>query len=154
MDTLNQQIALQTLTVQQVRQLVVSDQAALTFSQENLQRYADLEKTGAGTVQSAQQAQADIREKAAALQRDTSGVEAAVKQTLVLQAQFAQADATLAQQQAMQHQAELNLSYTTITSPIDGTVGVRTLRVGEYVQPGTQLSKRCGDSTLFPVPVA
>jgi membrane fusion protein (multidrug efflux system) len=139
MDTLNQQIALQTLTVQQVRQLVVSDQAALTFSQENLQRYADLEKTGAGTVQSAQQAQADIREKAAALQRDTSGVEAAVKQTLVLQAQLAQADATLAQQQAMQHQAELNLSYTTITSPIDGTVGVRTLRVGEYVQPGTQL---------------
>jgi membrane fusion protein (multidrug efflux system) len=139
MDTLNQQIALQTLTVQQVRQLVVSDQAALTFSQENLQRYADLEKTGAGTVQSAQQAQADIREKAAALQRDTSGVEAAVKQTLVLQAQLAQADATLAQQQAMQHQAELNLSYTTVTAPVEGTVGVRTLRVGEYVQTGTQL---------------
>jgi membrane fusion protein, multidrug efflux system len=45
----------------------------------------------------------------------------------------------LAQQQAMEHQAELNLGYTTITAPVDGTVGVRTLRVGEYVQAGTQL---------------
>jgi hypothetical protein len=39
----------------------------------------------------------------------------------------------------MEHQAELNLSYTTITAPVDGTVGVRTLRVGQYVQAGTQL---------------
>jgi len=33
----------------------------------------------------------------------------------------------------------LNLGYTTITAPVDGTVGLRTLRVGEYVQAGTQL---------------
>jgi len=32
-----------------------------------------------------------------------------------------------------------SLGYTTITAPVDGTVGVRTLRVGEYVQAGTQL---------------
>jgi membrane fusion protein (multidrug efflux system) len=37
------------------------------------------------------------------------------------------------------HQAELNLSYATITAPINGTVGTRTLRVGQYVVPGTQL---------------
>jgi membrane fusion protein, multidrug efflux system len=138
-DTLNQQIAQQTLTVEQVRQLVVSDQAALVFSQQNFQRYTSLAKIGAGTVQSAQQAEADIREKGAALQHDTSGVGAAEKQIAVLQAQLTQANATLAQQQAMEQQAELNLGYTTITTPIDGTVGVRTLRVGEYVQPGTQL---------------
>src|SRR6202041_2082781 len=53
--------------------------------------------------------------------------------------QLAQATATLAQQRAMEHQAELNLSYTTITAPLDGTVGVRTLRAGQYVQAGTQL---------------
>jgi membrane fusion protein (multidrug efflux system) len=57
----------------------------------------------------------------------------------VLEAQLAQANATLAQQQAMEHQAELNLGYTTIVAPVDGIVGVRTLRVGEYVQAGTQL---------------
>ena len=36
-------------------------------------------------------------------------------------------------------QAELNLSYTTIVAPVDGVIGNRTLRVGQYVQAGTQL---------------
>ena len=138
-NTLNQQIAQQKLVVEQDRQQVVSDQAALVFSQQNFQRYTQLAKTGYGTVQRAQQAQADITERQAAVQHDTTVVAAAEKQIDVFEGQLAQADATLAQQQAMEHQAELNLSYTTITAPVDGTVGVRTLRVGEYVQAGTQL---------------
>ena len=36
-------------------------------------------------------------------------------------------------------QAELNLSYTVLRAPVDGVVGKRTLRVGQYVQPGQQL---------------
>ena len=110
-DTLNQQIAQQKLTVEQAGELVASDQAALTFSQQNFQRYTDLAKTGYGTVQRAQQAAADIREKAASLQHDTAGVGAAEKQIGVFKAQLAQAKATLAQQQAVEHQAELDLSY-------------------------------------------
>src|ERR1700693_6259729 len=62
-DTLNQQIAQQHLVIEQDRQQVTSDQAALVFSQQDFQRYTDLEKTGYGTVQRAQQAQADIRQK-------------------------------------------------------------------------------------------
>jgi membrane fusion protein (multidrug efflux system) len=138
-ETLNQQIAQQKLVVEQDRQQVASDQAALVYSQQDYQRYTQLAKDGYGTVQRAQQAQADIREKDAALQHDTAVVAAAEKQIGVLEAQVAQATATLAQQQAMEHQAELNLSYTTITAPVDGTVAVRTLRVGEYVEAGTQL---------------
>ena len=33
----------------------------------------------------------------------------------------------------------LNLSYTTIAAPVDGTIGARSLRVGYFVQTGTQL---------------
>jgi membrane fusion protein (multidrug efflux system) len=40
---------------------------------------------------------------------------------------------------ANRHQAELNLSYTTVTAPVDGTVGARALRVGQFVQAGTAL---------------
>jgi membrane fusion protein (multidrug efflux system) len=138
-ETLNQQIAQQKLVVEQDRQQVASDQAALVYSQQDFQRYTQLAKDGWGTVQRSQQAQADIREKDAALQHNTAVVAAAEKQIGVLEAQVAQANATLAQQEAMEHQAELNLSYTTITAPVDGWVGVRTLRVGEYVQAGTQL---------------
>jgi membrane fusion protein (multidrug efflux system) len=138
-DTLNQQIAQQKLVIDEDRQQVVADQAALVFSQQDFQRYTHLATTGYGTVQRAQQAQADIGEKQAALQHDTAVVAAAEKQVGVFEGQLAQVNATLAQQQAMQRQAELNLSYTTINAPVDGTVGVRTLRVGQYVQAGTQL---------------
>lgn len=138
-DTLNQQIAEQQFVIEQDRQQVASDQAALVYSQQNYQRYTELARDSWGTVQNAQQATADIREKEATLEHDTTGVGAAKKQIGVLEAQLAQANAAFAQQQAIEHQAELNLSYTTITAPVDGTVGVRTLRVGEYVQAGTQL---------------
>jgi membrane fusion protein (multidrug efflux system) len=138
-ETLNQQIAQQRLVVEQDRQQVASDQAALVYSQQDYQRYTILAKDGYGSVQRAQQAQADIREKDATRQHDIAVVAAAEKQIGVFEAQLAQANAMLAQQQAMEHQAELNLSYTAITAPVDGTVGARTLRVGEYVQAGTQL---------------
>ena len=132
-------LAKQLGVIEQDRQQVTSDQAALVFSQQDYQRYTELAKTGFGTVQRAQQAQADIRQKTATLQHDMAAVAAAEKQIAGFEAQLAQANATLAQQRAMEHQADLNLSYTTITAPVDGTVGVRTVRIGEYVQAGTQL---------------
>ena len=138
-DTLNQQIAEQKLVVEQDLHQVASDQAALVYSQQNFQRYTELAKDGWAPVQRAQQVQADIREKSATVQQDNAIIAAAEKQIGVLEAQLAQANATLAQQQAIERQGELDLSYTTITAPVDGAVGVRTLRVGEYVQAGTQL---------------
>jgi membrane fusion protein (multidrug efflux system) len=138
-ENLQQEIAQQALIIDQARALVAADQAAVTFSEQQLRRYAELAHTGAGTIQQAQQYQADLPEKAATLAHDQAGIGVAMKQTDVLHAQLARTEAMLAQHQAAEHQAELNLSYTTITAPTDGTVGVRTLRVGQYVQAGTQL---------------
>ena len=137
--TLTQQIAEQRLVVEQARQAVASDQAALVYSQQDFQRYTDLAHTGYGTVQRAQQAQADVVQKQAKLDSDKAGIASAAKQIAVLEAQLDQAGAALAQQQATAHQAELNLGYATITAPFDGTVGVRTAQLGQFVQPGTQL---------------
>ena len=136
---LQQEIEQQALIIAQARTLVAADQAAVTFSGQQRLRYADLARTGAGTIQQAQQYQAEIQERQATLAHDQAGIGVALKQTDVLRAQLARAQATLAQRQAAEHQAELNLSYTTITAPNDGTVGARTLRVGQYVQAGTQL---------------
>jgi membrane fusion protein (multidrug efflux system) len=61
------------------------------------------------------------------------------QQSVVLETQRAKAQTQLQHNEAVRHQAELNLGYATITAPIDGTVGARSLRVGEYVQAGTQL---------------
>lgn len=137
--TLRQQIAQQKLTIDQAQQTVAWDLAALRYSQQNYNRYTQLARDGYGTEQQAQHSVADIREKQAALARDTTGVGVAEKQIAVYQAQLAQARAALAQQEANEHQAELNLGYTTITAPFDGTIGVRNIQVGQYVQAGTQL---------------
>ena len=57
----------------------------------------------------------------------------------VLNTQRAIADDQAQQARAAEHQAELNLSYATITAPVDGQVGARSVRLGKYVQAGTQL---------------
>src|SRR6266403_2491107 len=75
----------------------------------------------------------------AAIARDTANLISARKQVDLLKAEISQAVAASARASAVQRQAELNLSYTTITAPIDGVVGNRTLRTGQFVQAGTQL---------------
>jgi HlyD family secretion protein len=54
------------------------------------------------------------------------------------QAQIAVANASVAQVQAQLNQAEVNLSYTTIKSPIDGTVISRAVDVGQTVAASLQ----------------
>jgi membrane fusion protein (multidrug efflux system) len=138
-DNLQQQIAEQKLQVEEARAGVSADRAALTFARQQNARYARLARTGAGAMQDSQQWQSTILQREAEVARDTAAVGVARKQINVLGTALAKAKATLAQQQAALHQAELNLGYTTITAPVDGTVADRTLRVGQYVEAGTQL---------------
>ena len=57
----------------------------------------------------------------------------------MLETAQAEARSALQHASAVEQQARLNLSYTTIAAPEDGMVGARSLRVGQYVQAGTQL---------------
>jgi membrane fusion protein (multidrug efflux system) len=115
------------------------DTATVMFAAQENKRYTDLASTGYGSVQNAQQAQSRIAAAQASVQRDTANLASALKQVGLLKAEIAQATAARARAAAVQHQAELNLGYTTIVAPIDGVVGNRTLRVGQFVQAGTQL---------------
>jgi len=115
------------------------DIATRTFTAQENKRYSDLAATGFGSIQNAQNAQARDGTALAAIERDKANLTSAQKQVELLNAELAQAIAANARAKAQQRQAELNLSYTTITAPIDGVVGNRTLRVGQFVQAGTQL---------------
>jgi membrane fusion protein, multidrug efflux system len=118
---------------------VAVDQANATFAEQENKRYGDLATSGYGSVQNAQNAASKIASARASIARDTGTLQSMTKQLNVIKAQTAQAQAALAHEEAAEHQAELNLSYTTIVAPVDGTVGNRTLRVGQFVQAGTQL---------------
>ena len=115
------------------------DKAQLTFAEQENKRYSDLAATGYGSVQNAQQAQSRILSARAALERDNANLASAIKQVELIKADVGQAIAARARAAAAQSQAELNLGYAKIVSPIDGVVGNRTLRVGQFVQAGTQL---------------
>src|SRR5262249_7191749 len=56
-----------------------------------------------------------------------------------LDSQRKQAQATLDAQQAARDLAQINLGYTRITAPVDGMVGERQVRPGQYVNVGTQV---------------
>ena len=136
---LDAQISLQHPLIDQETADVTAADANLKFAQEEQTRYDGLMKTGSGTVQRAQQTDAALRSNNAQLQHAKSGLLAAQRKVDVLTTQRAQATAQLDHARAVEQQAELNLSYTEITAPVEGTVGARTLRVGQYVQAGTQL---------------
>jgi membrane fusion protein, multidrug efflux system len=136
---LNAQIELQEPLIQQQAAEVDATQANLKFAQEERTRYDGLMKSGSGTVQRAQQTDAALRSQTAQLQQGKAGLIAANKKIEVLSTQRAQAVAQLDHARAVEQHAALNLSYTQITAPVDGIVGARSLRVGQYVQAGTQL---------------
>jgi membrane fusion protein, multidrug efflux system len=133
------QLGVQQAMINAARATLDVDRATLTFASQENKRYTDLAATGSGSVQNAQQAQARIASAEATLARDTASLTSTEKQLDFLKAEIVQADAAMARAEAIENQAELNLGYTTISAPIDGIVGNRTLRVGQYVTAGTQL---------------
>jgi membrane fusion protein, multidrug efflux system len=136
---LDAQIAQQQPVIEQETADIAAAEANLQFAQEEQARYDGLMQSGSGTIQRAQQTDAALREKVAQLQHGKSGLLAAQRKVDVLATDRAKAVAQLDHARAVQQQMALNLSYTGISAPVDGSVGARSLRVGQFVQAGTQL---------------
>src|ERR1700722_3927107 len=116
---------------------VASTAAAL--AQRNDVRRREMAKVGFGSDEQSDDAATDFQRKTAGVSRAQAALASARQQVEVLQTQRQLAEAQRLRAVANQNQAELNLSYATISAAIDGTVGARTLRVGQFVQAGTQL---------------
>ncbi len=143
------QASIQNITAQvavQQAQVVASEaqvdqaQAALVFAQQQATRYDDLARKGAGSVQNAQQYGSQLGQQEAAVKTARAGLDVAKRQIEALKAQLASAQASLAQATAQRDQAELNLSYTTVTAAQAGRVVNLTAAAGEFAQAGTNLT--------------
>jgi membrane fusion protein (multidrug efflux system) len=133
------QITLQRSLVQQAEAALNSSRAAFAFAEADAERWNKLITNGAGSQSRAEQT-VSVRDQAdAAVKRDQANVVATRDRIPVLETQKGQATAQRHKVAAQVAQAELNLSYTQIVSPVDGTVGARTLRIGQFVNAGTQL---------------
>jgi membrane fusion protein (multidrug efflux system) len=133
------EITQQQAMIDQADASIASDQAGVTFAKQDADRYHALMQHEFGTVQQAEQTQTRYLQATATLQRDRAALAAAQGQVTVLGTARAKAETQLKHSQAVEHQAELNVGYTVLTAPIDGTVGARSLRDGQFVQAGTQL---------------
>jgi multidrug efflux system membrane fusion protein len=85
------------------------DQAQLTNAQANLARYSQLGEKGWATPQLIETQKAQVGELQAAIKTDGALIDA----------------------------AKVQLSYTRLTSPIDGVVGIRQIDIGNIISPST-----------------
>jgi membrane fusion protein, multidrug efflux system len=115
-------------------------QAGLVFAEQQAQRYEELAQKGSGTVQNAQQYSSQLRQQQAALATAQATLKLAQRRVDTLKAQRNSAVANLEQAKAQRDQAQLNLSYTTVTAAQAGRVVNLSGAVGQFAQPGTNLT--------------
>jgi membrane fusion protein (multidrug efflux system) len=131
--------ALQHAEIDQAENVIVATQADLQRAQQELTRQRTLLATSYGTQQKVEQAEADAKRLAATVERNRAELEAARRQMAVLDTQESQLRADYKAKKALLDLARINLGYTRITAPIDGMVGERGVRAGQYVHEGTQV---------------
>lgn len=138
-DSLKSHLVLQESIIRQAEAALAADGAAIRLARANAIRYRNLAADGSGTLQAKQQSEAQLNIKLAGRDKNEAGLKAARQQVNLLKADLERANATQAQAQAAQESAELQLSYTKITAPIDGIIGQKSVRVGAFVNAGKPL---------------
>ncbi|MFK3781708.1 HlyD family secretion protein [Agrobacterium sp. NPDC089420] len=135
----------QVSAVGQAEAQLLATKTQASFTESQVTRYQSLAKTGAASNE-------QITNLVS--QRDQANAQVVISEAALASAKEAinTADATIKQSEAAVKQAtaqlattKLDLDATLITAPVAGTVGDKTVAIGQYVQPGTRLM------TLVPV---
>lgn len=138
--TIEQQKTLQKALIEQAEAMVAASEADLTrYHLETVRQQALLATGIAGTRQTVEQAVDNEKRAEATLALNFAQLDQQRQQVNVLDSQEKQAQAMLAEQQAARDLAQINLGYTRITAPVDGMVGQRQVRAGQYVSAGTEV---------------
>ncbi len=135
--------------VQAARSQIASVQAQYDLARIDNTRNQSLARQGAVAKATADQTLATLRTQAAALQ-------AARDQLGASQAGFDQADANVRKAQADTQTARVGFDLTRVASPINGSVGDITLKVGDYVSIGqtlTTVNQNDSFDLQIPVPI-
>src|SRR5580693_6899734 len=135
--TIDAQMIVQQAQISANRAQLDQAQAGLVFAQQQASRYQDLARTGAGTLQNAQQFATQLAQQQASVKSAEANLELALRQVESQKAQRLSAEATLAQARAQLRQAQANLQRTRISSPADGYVTNLLAQLGNFVNAGT-----------------
>jgi membrane fusion protein, multidrug efflux system len=130
---------LQAAIIGQARAGIAVAEAESTRARDDEARYRDLAGRSAVSVESAQRADATYKTARANDDKALAVLTANERQLDVIASQKQQARAALLQANAERDIAKLNVGYTELRAPIDGTIGNRRARVGTFAPAGSQL---------------
>src|SRR5262249_117419 len=133
------QLQLQRSVIAQTEADVQSALAEVERTERDLERSAKLVQSSIVSVQTYDLMRANAAKANAATAAAKARVASERDRVSVLSAQKAAAVAALAQANAALGLAEIDLENTVVRAPVGGVVGNLQVRLGRYVQPGTQL---------------
>ena len=125
-----------------IEQAKAQQQVAVVNSrhaEDEVRRYGPLAATGAESGDQLSVLTTNRDQARATLTADAAALDQAQARMADLNAQLMQAQAQLEVAQASARQAQLDMQDTLIRSSLAGRIGDRTVRVGQYAQPGTRM---------------
>jgi membrane fusion protein, multidrug efflux system len=137
---IGKQIDAQRATVAQARAQLASAQAVETRTASELKRQQELAAKQFASRQTLEQAQSNRDQAVAGVQSAQAALEAATANIDVLTAQQQEAARQAKELATALAKAERDLSFTVLRAPIDGVIGNRAMRVGDFVQTGQRLA--------------
>jgi membrane fusion protein (multidrug efflux system) len=131
--------ALQHAQIDQARSVIAATEADVARTKLELERQRTLLANTFGTSQKVEQAEAEEKRFEANLERNQAELHGERQQMAVLDTQESQLRAEAKAKRAALNLAKIALGYTRISAPVEGMVGERGVRVGQYVRAGTQV---------------
>jgi len=125
--------------IDQAESAIAATQADVDRTKLEAKRQGALLASTFGTQQKVEQAVADEKRFEATLVRNQAELESERRQMAVLDTQESQLRAAMKAKRAQLDLANITLGYARIVAPVDGMVGERGVRAGQYVRPGAQV---------------
>ncbi|MBI2799916.1 MAG: HlyD family secretion protein [Gammaproteobacteria bacterium] len=139
-NSLQAERAVQAARVAQQSATIASASADQERAAKDLKRVDELVADGAVSAQSRDAADATSKQAVAHVAQSRSAHVEAESQLLALAAQIAEAQAAFKVAEAALTVAKVDLANTQIVAPLSGTIGNRSVQVGQMVQPGAVLA--------------
>jgi membrane fusion protein (multidrug efflux system) len=130
---------LQHAQIDEAQSTILATQADVDRTKQESQRQRNLLQSSYGTAQKVEQAVADQKRFEATLVKNQSELAAARRQMAVLDTEEIEIRADAKAKHAALELARITLGYTWISAPVDGLLGERGVRPGQYVHVGTQV---------------
>jgi membrane fusion protein (multidrug efflux system) len=130
---------LQEAMVAQAQAEIAASDAEVVRTHDDQVRYKQLLTTDSASAQSAEAADTDYKRALADGEKYKAALAAAQRQLDVIATQKLQVQAAVNEASAQRDLAQLDVGYTELRAPIDGTVGNRSAQTGAYATIGSQL---------------